>query len=324
MNHSHSEHTHDDHTECSHGHSHDHGGHGHHHHVPTTFGKAFALTLIVNLVYVAIEVAWGFFANSMSLLADAGHNTVDLLSLFAAWGAHVLATRKARGRFTYGLQKATILTALTNGLILSFVTGGLLYASILRLNHPVPVEGYQAALIIAGGIVINLVSALLLLRGSKEDLNIKGAFLHLMGDAAFGGGILAANIAIALTGWNILDPIIGIAVSLFILYSAIMMSLEALNMAMDAAPPKIEVESVLKELQSIPDVHDAHHLHIWALSTSETALTVHLAITDYSKMENILEEAQHRLKTNFKISHSTIQVEAEKKHDCGTAGGVCC
>lgn len=315
-------HHHDHHT---HGHGHHHGGHGHSH-APASFGGMFLIAILLNSAYLIGEAGWGFAAHSLSLLADAGHNLSDVLSLLAAWGAQALARRSPSERFTYGFKRATILTALLNASILLLVTGGIIWQAIWHFIHPEIVQGQTVSIVAGIGILINGGTALLLMRGAHHDLNMRGAFLHMASDALMALGVVIAGGLITLTGYSFIDPLASLIVSGLIIWGTWSLLTHALGLALDAVPHNIAPHAVEDALRAMPAIADLHHLHIWPISTTETALTVHLILHPFpegcsaqeaqSQIATILHEATHLLQDHFAIGHPTFQVEAATAAAC--------
>lgn len=314
----HHEHDHNhDHNEHHHEHEHDHdcGGHshgaGHHHHVPKSFGKAFAIGITLNLIYVIAEAAWGFWGNSLALLADAGHNLSDILALICAWVAAILSQKKPTDNFTYGYRRTSILASLINAIALLIVTGGIIWEAIERLLHPAPVAGWTVIIVAAIGVVINGATAMMFASGHKDDLNIKGAFLHMAYDALLSLAVVITGIIILFTGLNILDPIISLAVSVVIIIGTWSLLKDSVTLAVDGVPSNIDRKAVEKYLRNLPSIIDLHDLHIWAMSTTETALTVHLVSNVDHHLDDFLTVTSQQLKDQFKIGHTTIQIELQ-------------
>src|SRR5215813_8704568 len=286
-------------------------GYGHAHvHAPKDFGAAFAIATALNVGLVAIQVVYGIAAHSVALLADAGHNSGDALGLMIAWGAHVLARLNPTSRYTYGFRSASILAALLNGVILLVATGAIAWEALRRLFEPGEVAGMTVMLVAAVGIVINALSAWFLMAGQKSDLNIRGAFLHLVADAAVSLGVVVAGGVILLTGWNWLDPTVSIAISLVIVWGTWGLLREAIDHSLSAVPSNIDPEAVTSYLRQLPGVSEVHDLHIWAMSTTETALTVHLVRTNAGLDDHLLTDTAHELAHRFGIRHATMQIEA--------------
>jgi cobalt-zinc-cadmium efflux system protein len=296
--------------------AHDHHGHAHHQHDVADFGRAFAIGIALNLAYVVAEAGYGLAAGSLALLADAGHNLGDVLGLGLSWGAALLGRRAPSGRFTYGLGSTSILAALANALILMVVTGGIAWEAIWRLDHPVAVSGGPIAVVAAVGIAVNGVTALLFAGGRGHDLNLRGAFLHMAADALIALGVVIAGIAIALTGWLWLDPAVGLVVSATIVYGTWDLVKQATRLALDAVPQSIDAGSVRTHLQAVPGVIAIHDLHIWAMSTTETALTCHLVMPQGHPGDDALAHIAHELEERFHIHHTTLQIELGDSAEC--------
>jgi len=286
-------------------HPHDHG----HSHTPTNFGPVFAIATALNVGLVAVQVFYGIVAHSVALLADAGHNFGDALGLVIAWGAHVLAGLNPTTRYTYGFRSASILAALLNGVILLVTTGAIAWEAIGRLFEPGEVAGLTVMVVAAIGIGINGVSAWLLMSGQKTDLNIRGAFMHMVADAAVSLGVVVAGGIILLTGWNWLDPAVSIVISAIIIWGTWALLREAINHALSAVPADIDPDEVAKYLRGLQGVEAIHDLHVWAMGTTETALTVHLVMPKGHPGDEFLQEAHHQLYDRFAIAHPTLQIE---------------
>jgi cobalt-zinc-cadmium efflux system protein len=292
--------------------SHDHHQHGHSHshsHAPVDYGRAFAIGIGLNLAYVAAEAGYGLAAGSLALLADAGHNLGDILGLALSWGAAVLGRRGPSDRFTYGLRSSSILAALANALILLVVTGGIAWEAIRRFGHPVAVTGEIVAWVAAVGIVVNGVTALLFARGRGNDLNLRSAFLHMAADALVTAGVVVAGVAIALTGWLWLDPAVSLVVSAVIVYGTWDLVRQALHLALDAVPQGVDAAAVRAHLLAQPGVTALHDLHIWGMSTTETALTCHLVMPRGHPGDEALSAIARELEHHFRIHHTTLQIE---------------
>ncbi|RUT14704.1 cobalt transporter [Chroococcidiopsis cubana SAG 39.79] len=285
-----------------------HPGHGHDLTV-NNYNRAFIISVALNTSFVVIEAVYGILANSLALLADAGHNLSDVLGLLFAWGATLLARRRPTSRRTYGWRRSSILAALLNASFLLVVSGGIGWEAILRFRNPAPVAGGTVIFVAAVGIIINTVSALMFLAGSKSDLNIKGAFLHLIADAAVSVGVVLAGIAIVATGWLWFDPAIGLIVTAVILLTTWQLLQESLNLILDAVPAGIEPLAVRTYLSERPDVSGVHDLHIWAMSTTQTALTAHLVMPAGHPGDGFLVQVSRELHDRFGIEHVTLQVE---------------
>jgi cobalt-zinc-cadmium efflux system protein len=302
--------------DMDHGHS-DHG-HAHRHvHAHLDYGGAFAIGIALNLVYVVGEAVGGIFSGSLALLADAGHNLSDVLSLSLSWGAAVLSRRRPSGRFTYGLRSSSILAALANAIILLLVTGGIAWEAVGRFSDPVPVYSTVVIWVAAAGILVNGVTALLFASGSQRDLNLKSAFLHMAADTLVTASVVAAGIAIALTGWLWLDPAVSLVVSAVIVVGTWSLMKSAIGLALDAVPEGIDAGAVRAHLLSTPGVTGLHDLHIWGMSTTETALTCHLVMPDGHPGDEMLNGIAQQLHHRFGIHHATIQIElADTEEAC--------
>jgi cobalt-zinc-cadmium efflux system protein len=285
--------------------SHAHGAHGHR---AASYGRAFAFGIALNLAYVAGEAIAGIISGSLALLADAGHNLSDVLGLSLSWGAAVLSRRQPRGRFTYGLRSSSILAALANALILLVVTGGIGWEAIWRITHPVPVASGILIGVAAIGIIVNGGTALLFASGSA-DLNVKSAFLHLAADALVTAGVVAAGVVIWLTGWLWLDPAASLVVSVVIVIGTWRLLKSAIGLALDAVPEGVDAAAVRSHLLALPGVTGLHDLHIWGMSTTETALTCHLIMPEGHPGDAVLSEMAQQLHHRFGIEHATIQIE---------------
>jgi cobalt-zinc-cadmium efflux system protein len=285
----------------SHSHGHDRGG--------GNYNRAFIISIALNTGFVIIEAVYGILANSLALLADAGHNLSDVLGLLLAWGASILSRRLPTLRRTYGLRRSSILAALLNASFLLVVSGGIGWEAIQRFREPASVAGVTIITVAAIGIVINTVSALMFLSGRKSDLNIRGAFLHLVADAAVSVGVVLAGIAIISTGWLWFDPAVSLIVTVVIVVGTWQLFRESLNLITDAVPAGIEPLAVRTYLSELPGVSGVHDLHIWAMSTTETALTVHLVMPSGYPGDAFLARLVGELHDNFGIEHPTIQIE---------------
>jgi cobalt-zinc-cadmium efflux system protein len=284
--------------------------HAHRHsHAQLDYGRAFAIGIALNLVYVVGEAVGGIFSGSLALLADAGHNLSDVLSLSLSWGAALLSRRQPSGRFTYGLRSSSILAALANAIILLLVTGGIAWEALERLSHPVPVASTIVIWVAAAGILVNGVTALLFASGSQRDLNLKSAFLHMAADTLVTASVVAAGIAIALTGCLWLDPVVSLVVSAVIVVGTWSLMKSAIGLALDAVPEGIDATAVRAHLLGIPGVTGLHDLHIWGMSTTETALTCHLVMPGGHPGDAMLNGIAQQLDHRFGIHHATIQIE---------------
>ena len=294
-------------------HSHSHGGHshghGHHHHHPADFGRAFAIGIVLNLGFVAIEAWYGWWANSMALLADAGHNLADVLGLATAWVGAVLARRPASRRFSYGFRGASILAALANAVLLLIAVCLIVYHAAWRLIVPDLVEGETVVLVAAIGIAINLGTALMFMRGRKSDINVRGAYLHMVADALVSAGVVIAGLGIQFTGWLWIDPVTSLIVAGMIFLATADLFRESLTMAMAGVPRSIDPEHVEEHLLDLQGVTRVHDLHIWSMSTTEYALTAHLVMPAGFPGDAFLQDCAHQVAHRFGITHSTFQIE---------------
>jgi cobalt-zinc-cadmium efflux system protein len=278
-------------------------------HAGSDYGRAFAIGIGLNLAYVAAEAGLGVVAGSLALIADAGHNLGDVLGLALSWGAAVLSRRQPSQRFTYGLRSSSILAALANAIILLIVTGGLAWEGLLRLTHPVAVAGGMIAWVAGIGILVNGFTALLFARGRSRDLNVKSAFVHMAADALVSAGVVVTGIAIALTGFLWLDPAVSLGVSAIIVYGTWGLIKDATGLALGAVPEGIDVPAVRAHLAALPGVSEVHDLHIWGMSTTETALTCHLVMPGGHPGDAALGRLARELEARFGIHHATIQIE---------------
>ncbi|HSN20471.1 MAG TPA: cation diffusion facilitator family transporter [Usitatibacter sp.] len=290
------------------GHRHGHARHGHHH-APLDPNRAFAIGVALNLGFVVAEVAFGIAADSLALLADAGHNFSDVLGLLFAWGAAALATRKPSSRFTYGLRGSTILAALANAMLLLLATGGIVWEAIGRLQEPAPVQSTTVIWVAAAGVAVNAATALMFVRGRKHDLNIRGAFLHMAADALVSVGVVVAGFVMLRTGWLWLDPAASLAIGLVILAGTWQLLRESVQLALHAVPEGVDPVAVRGHLAGLPGVAEIHDLHIWGMSTTETALTVHLVMPGGHPGDDFLCRVCDEMHDRFGIGHSTLQVE---------------
>lgn len=301
-------------------HDHDHGGHaGAHSHAPASFGTAFAVGTALNLAFVVIEAGFGFFSNSTALLADAGHNLSDVFGLVVAWGASVLAKRAPTPRYTYGLRSSSILAALFNATFLLVAVGAIAWESVQRFAHPEPVAGKTVMIVAAVGIVINGATAMLFASGRKGDINIRGAFLHMAADAAVSAGVVIAGGLILWTGWHWIDPAVSLVICLVILWSTWGLLADSVRMSLSAVPPGLDPAAVRAFLEKLPGVAQLHDLHIWPMSTTQTALTCHVVMPGGHPGDEFLMNAAHALEDKFKIGHATIQIEISADLECRLA-----
>jgi cobalt-zinc-cadmium efflux system protein len=286
----------------AHSHEHTHRGSPHNH------GKAFAIGILLNISFVIIEVVYGILSNSSALLADAGHNASDVLGLIFAWTAAWLSTLKPKGKYTYGLRKSTILASLLNATLLFGAVAIIAMDAIHKLKSPAPVAGTQVMLVAGIGFFINSLTALLFLKGQKNDLNIKGAFLHMAADAVVSLGVVIAGLLIHITGKTWIDPVTSFVIIGVILWGTWKLFTESVEMSLDAVPRHINLDSVRNYLLSFNQIKDIHDLHIWSMSTTNVALTAHLVV--HPQIEsNFLLSLQEGLKKKFNIEHTTFQIE---------------
>jgi cobalt-zinc-cadmium efflux system protein len=305
MAHSHS-HDHD------HSHAHGHAGHNHagHSHAPANFGTAFAIGVVLNSAFVVAEFVFGYLAHSLALISDAVHNLSDVMSLLLAWGALWLSGRQPTDRHTYGYRRASILAALANAGLLLVVVGGIAVEALDRLRAPAEVAGATVLWVAAVGIVINGATALLFMRGRHDDLNIRGAYLHMAADAGVSFGVVVAAAVTIMTGWLWVDPAVSLVIAAVVLVSGWELARDSVNLALDAVPRDIALAEVRDYLVALDGVGEVHDLHIWAMSTSETALTAHLVMAagaDDAFLHRVCAELSHR----FNIQHPTLQIETD-------------
>ncbi len=302
-----------------HGHAHGHG-HAGHSHAPATFGRAFAIGTTLNLAFVIVEAVFGLRANSVALLADAGHNLGDVLGLLIAWGASMLSTREPTRRRTYGLRSSSILAALANAIILLFALGAIAWEAIGRMTQPQPVASTTIIIVAAIGILINGATAMLFMSGRKGDLNIRGAYLHMLADAGVSTGVVIAGIAMSITGFYWLDPVVSLGIALIIMIGTWSLLRDSVNLALHAVPARIDPDAIHACLRELPGVTDVHDLHIWGMSTTDVALTAHLVHPDAMNDDALLLHACETVKSRFGIAHTTLQVErGSDAHACTLA-----
>jgi cobalt-zinc-cadmium efflux system protein len=291
------------------GHPHEHRSHAHAHHAPPPdAGRAFVLGIALNVAFIIVGAIAGIIARSTALLADAAHNLGDVLGLGMAWGAILLARRKRTARRTYGLRRTTILAGLSNAMLILVATGGVMWESIQRIGKPAQVDGGIVAIVAAVGVLVNGGAALLFARGRERDVNRRGAFLHLMADAAVSAAVVVSGVIVWRTGWDWVDPVTSLAVSLLILVSTISLLREALDLLLDAVPPHIDPVAVEEYLASLEGVQQVHDLHIWSMSTTDVALTCHLVVENNAS--SFVRDAAHEIEHRFGIAHATLQLEA--------------
>ena len=299
---------------AAHDHGHGHGHHHHHHHVPSSHGKAFAIAVTLNVLFVLAETAASFVSGSTALLADAGHNLGDVLSLLLAWGASVLAARPPGPGFTYGLKSSSILAAIANAALLWIALGAVMLETVQRMWQPNEVNGMQVMAVAGAGIVVNAASALLFAKGSKDDLNLRAAFQHLMADAVVSASVVFVGLMVVLTNQNWIDPLASIAITIGLAWASWDILKDAVKMGLLAVPRHIDeaaVKAFLAEQDGVTAVHD---LHIWGMSTTECALTAHLVVPEGVTGDAFLRDIGKELEQRFKIHHATIQIETGSDH----------
>lgn len=299
---------HHHHGHSSHSHHDRHGPHGH---MPTDFSRAFAFGIALNIIYIIVEVTYGILAGSMALLADAGHNLSDVLGLAVAWAGAELSKRPPSKQFTYGFGGSSILAALLNGLLLLVACGAIAWEAIGRFSSQTDVASTTVIIVASIGIVINFATAMLFIRGQKEDINVRGAFLHMMADAGVSAGVVIGGIVIYFTGFNWIDPLISLAIVALIFWSTWGLLSEAVRMSLAGVPRNVDAEEVFSALSGLDGVETVHDLHIWPMSTSENAMTAHLVIPGGHPGKGFLADVQDRMKEKFAIHHITIQIELE-------------
>lgn len=306
----------DSHADC--GHDHDHRGGVHvHNHAPKDFGFAFALGTALNVGFVVLEAVAGVLSNSMALLADAGHNLSDVLCLLMAWGASVLVKRRPTLQYTYGFGSSTILAALANAVLLLVAAGAISWEAVQRLSAPPPVAGMTMIVVAGLGILINGFTAWLFASGGERDVNIRGAYLHMAADAAISFGVVVAGIAMLMTGWNWLDPVVSLVLVAAIVWATWGLLRDSTRLALHGVPAGIDPARVQNRLAALPGVASLHDLHIWPMSTTETALTCHLVMPGGHPGDAFILQATRMLNDEFEIRHATLQFEVGNDIPCG-------
>ncbi|WP_088286014.1 cation diffusion facilitator family transporter [Ideonella sp. A 288] len=296
-----------------HGHDNDHGrghghGHGHGHvHAPASFDKAFAIGIALNAAFVAIEAFYGWRVNSLALLADAGHNLSDVIGLVLAWGGALAGRLQPDARHTYGWKRASILAAFLNAMLLLVAMGSLAWEAVHRLQSPQPIEGVTIMVVAGIGILVNTATALLFLRGRDSDLNIRGAFLHMAADALVSAGVVVAGGLALWFGWTWLDPVVSLLIAAVIVWGTWSLFRQSLHLLFDGVPDGVDLHAVQALLESLPGVARVHDLHVWAMGTSEVALTAHLVMPDSPADDAFLRDATRQLHDRFAIEHVTLQ-----------------
>lgn len=315
--HDESDHSHDGHAHSkSHGHSHAHGGH-HHHHAPAAgHGRAFAIAVVLNLAIVLVQGIYGVIAHSTALLADAGHNLSDVLGLLLAWGAAWLTTRRPSGRYTFGFGSTSILASLANAGLLLFACGAIVTEAIGRLMNPAPVAGMVVFVVATIGMLVNGFSAWLFMRGQKEDLNIRGAFMHMAGDALISAAVAVSGLVIIGTNWTWLDPLMSLFVVAVIVYGTWGLLRDSVRLALNAVPPGVDLTRIRDYLAAQPGVTDVHDLHVWALSTTGNALSAHLVMPDGHPGDEAVDAIVLTLRKSFAMQHATLQVDLGTTEHC--------
>jgi cobalt-zinc-cadmium efflux system protein len=294
------------------GHDHDHG-HGHSH-APKDFGQVFLIGIVLNTGFVIIEAAYGWLSGSMALIADAGHNLSDVMALLLAWGASIAAKRPPTQRFTYGYKSSTILAALANAGLLLVAIGAITFETIHRISDPAPVQGMTMVIVAGIGIAINTGTALLFLRGREHDINIRGAFLHMAADALVSLGVVIAGFAILMTGANWIDPLVSLLIVAVIAWGTWGLLKDSVAMSLLGVPKGISESGVRGYLAGLEGVSEIHELHIWPMSTTETALTAHLVMPDGHPGDGFLHDVRSELEAHHRIGHATIQIELSARH----------
>ena len=280
-----------------------------HHHHSANYGRAFAIGITLNVLFVAVETFYGWQADSLALLSDAGHNLSDVLGLAIAWGGFYLGKLRPNQKHTYGLGRATILAALFNALILLIAIGGIVWEAISRFSHPVPIHGGIVMWVAGIGVLINGLTAWLFMTGNQGDLNMRGAFLHMAADALVSLGVVVAGAIFIWTGWPWLDPAISLLIAVVILLGTWSLLRQSLHLSLDGVPASIDLSEVKSYLVTLPNVCEVHDLHVWAMSTSEIALTAHLVAPDGHPGDEFLNRVAAELHDKFAIEHATIQIE---------------
>ena len=291
-----------------------------HNHDTTDYSHAFKIGVALNIGFIIIEVVFGLVADSLALLADAGHNLSDVLGLVLAWGASYLTQREATDRRTYGWRKSSVLAALFNAIILLVAIGGIGWEAIRRFNNPSHVAGTVIIWVAAIGVIVNGITALLFVSGRKNDLNIRGAFLHMAADAGVSAGVVLAGIGIVITRWQWLDSAVSLLIVVIIFIGTWGLLKDSLNLALDAVPKHIDTEEVRNYLSGIPGVSEVHDLHIWGMSTTEVALTAHLMKQSTEDDDSLIAQMKKELQSRFGIEHITIQWERSEELHCNSCG----
>ena len=285
-----------------------------HDHPITKYNHAFAIGIALNVIFVVVEVVYGVAADSLALITDAGHNVSDVLGLLLAWGAGLLAAKAATEKRTYGFRKVTVMASLASATLLLVALGGITWEAIGRFFAPKPVDGMIVIVVAAIGVVINTVTALLFVSGQKQDLNIRGAFLHMAADAGVSLGVVVGGVIMMVTGWLMVDPLISLLIVAVILVGTWSLLRDSMNLAIDAVPEGIDMAGIRSYLNGFENVCSIHDLHVWPMSTTEVALSVHCIMMDDASKDDFLSHLQQQLHDRFGIEHSTIQIE--RQGDC--------
>ncbi|MCW5735539.1 MAG: cation transporter [Enhydrobacter sp.] len=311
------DHAHHDHSD--HDHKHAHGGHSHSH-APASFDRAFLIGITLNTGFVIAEAIYGVLANSLALIADAGHNLSDVLGLLLAWAAASLARRLPTARYTYGMKRTPILASLANAMLLLVASGAIVWEAVKRFSDPAPVAETTVIWVAMVGIVINGATALGFMAGRKGDLNIRGAFLHMVADAVVSLGVVLSGLAVLYTGWQWIDPMVSIAIAIVIVAGTWSLLKDSISLALDAVPSTVDRPAIESYLMGLPGVSEIHDLHIWAMSTTEVALTAHLVRPGGTLDDGLLARAAGDLSSRFGIAHATLQIESgDPAHPCKLA-----
>jgi cobalt-zinc-cadmium efflux system protein len=309
--------------EHDHAHEHGSGGHHHHHAPQAGQGRTFAIAVGLNILIVVVQAVYGFLAHSTALLADAGHNLSDVLGLLLAWGAVWLGQKRPSERYTFGLGSSSILASLANAALLLFACGAIVLESIQRLLNPAPVAGLDVFVVATLGMLVNGFSAWLFMRGSKEDLNVRGAFLHMAGDAAVSAAVALSGLVIFFTGLSWIDPLMSLIVVAVIVIGTWGLGRDAMRMAMSAVPPGVDKHRIERYLAGLPGVTDVHDVHVWALSTTENAMTAHLVCPQGHPGDTFVDAVVDKLCVDYAMHHATLQVEmGTTEHRCSLHAGA--
>ncbi|MEN9709492.1 MAG: cadmium, cobalt and zinc/H(+)-K(+) antiporter, resistance protein CzcD [Pseudomonadota bacterium] len=317
--HDHHQHGHHDHHGHHHGHDHKHKHHHHHHHhdhAPKDFGRAFLVGLILNIGFVIAEVIAGVIGNSMALIADAGHNAFDVLGLIVAWAGISLAKRPPNARYSFGLGKSSVLAAFINGMLLLVAVGAISIEAVQRLMNPSPVATNLMMAVAAAGVVVNGITAWMFAGGAKSDINIRGAFIHMAGDAAISAGVVVAGLIISLTGLVWIDPVMSLVLNIVIVWGTWGLLTSASRMALSGVPDDVDPDAIRSTLLGMPGVREVCDLHIWSLSTQEKAMSCHLVMPAGHPGDAFLVEAARMMKARYKIGHPTFQIDLERQVNC--------